>query len=79
MDSVLLRKCDTAALGMMSARSCTGVISGEEEADYYPFGGERVFCDRLPDQHYKFTGKELDSESTQERGGRDRSTLPWNA
>lgn len=35
----------------------------EEESDYYPFGGERVLTDLLPDQRYKFTGKERDQES----------------
>jgi RHS repeat-associated protein len=34
-----------------------------EESDYYPFGGERVVTDTLPDQNYKFTGKERDAES----------------
>lgn len=32
------------------------------DADYYPFGGERVVTDTCP-QAYKFTGKERDSES----------------
>ena len=32
----------TDAVGTMSACPGTGVISGEEESDYYPFGGERV-------------------------------------
>ena len=35
----------------------------EEESDFYPFGGERVITDLLPDQRYKFTGKERDPES----------------
>ena len=32
------------------------------EADFYPFGGERVITDTCP-QNYKFTGKERDSET----------------
>src|SRR5206468_2550063 len=39
------------------------LISGEEESDYYPFGGERVLCDRGIGNNYKFTGKERDSET----------------
>ena len=35
----------------------------EEESDFYPFGGERILTDLLPDQQYKFTGKERDPES----------------
>jgi RHS repeat-associated protein len=35
----------------------------EEESDYYPYGGERVVTDLLPDQNYKFTSKERDPES----------------
>jgi RHS repeat-associated protein len=34
-----------------------------EDSDFYPFGGERVFTDTLPDQNYKFTSKERDYES----------------
>jgi RHS repeat-associated protein len=41
--------------------SATGQIL--DESDFYPFGGERVVVDTLPDQNYKFTGKERDSES----------------
>ena len=36
--------------------SATGATI-EEESDFYPFGGERVLTDLLPDQRYKFTGK----------------------
>src|SRR5438094_6997088 len=53
----------TDALGTMSA--CPGnasLITGEQESDYYPFGGERVLCDRGIG-NYKFTGKERDSET----------------
>jgi len=32
------------------------------DADYYPFGGERVYLNACPD-NYKFTGKERDPES----------------
>jgi RHS repeat-associated protein len=35
-----------------------------EESDYHPFGGERVLTDSLPNQNYKFTGKERDPESS---------------
>jgi len=42
--------------------SATGTTI-EEESDFYPFGGERVLTDLLPDQRYKFTGKERDPES----------------
>ena len=35
----------------------------EEESDYYPWGGERVITHTLTDQHYKFNGKERDSET----------------
>ena len=52
------------ASSTMSA--CPGnpsLITGEEESDYYPFGGERVLCDRGIGNNYKFTGKERDSET----------------
>jgi RHS repeat-associated protein len=35
----------------------------EDESEFYPFGGERLIIDTLPDQQYKFTGKERDPES----------------
>ncbi len=38
-----------------------GVI--QNESDYYPYGGERVYSQILANQNYKFTGKERDSES----------------
>lgn len=41
--------------------SSQGVI--ENESDYYPYGGERAVTQNLPNQHYKFTGKERDTES----------------
>ena len=46
----------------------TGVLSGvypersRRDADFYPFGGERIYTDAC-DSAYKFTGKERDSES----------------
>jgi RHS repeat-associated protein len=40
--------------------NATGSI--EEESDYYPYGGERVITNILP-QNYKFAGKERDTES----------------
>jgi RHS repeat-associated protein len=39
----------------------TGVI--QNESDFYPYGGERQVVLNLSNQHYKFTGKERDSES----------------
>jgi len=49
----------TDALGTMSACPANpSLITGEEESDYYPFGGERVLCDRGIGNNYKFTGKE---------------------
>jgi len=39
----------------------TGTI--QNESDYYPFGGEAVVAGNLSNQHYKFTGKERDTES----------------
>lgn len=41
--------------------SSTGTI--EEDWDFYPFGGERVYVTTLPSQRYKFNGKERDDES----------------
>ena len=35
----------------------------QNESDYYPYGGERVYSQTLANQNYKFTGKERDSES----------------
>ena len=36
----------------------------EQDIDYYPYGGvEEDYCSNGPTQHYKFTGKERDSES----------------
>jgi RHS repeat-associated protein len=40
----------------------TTIPTGEEESDFYPYGGEMKLCDNVP-QHYKFTGKERDQES----------------
>jgi len=34
----------------------------EDDSDFYPYGGELVFKNNVP-QNYKFTGKERDSES----------------
>ena len=34
----------------------------EEESDFYPYGGEILTTDTLPDQNYKFTGKERDAD-----------------
>ena len=35
----------------------------QNESDYYPYGGERVYTLNLASQNYKFTGKERDTES----------------
>ncbi len=35
----------------------------QNESDYYPYGGERVYTQTVADQNYKFTGKERDPES----------------
>jgi RHS repeat-associated protein len=44
--------------------ACAGYVSGEQETDYYPYGGEYPpFCSTISDQKFKFTGKERDSES----------------
>ena len=45
-----------------SPMNYTTIPTGEEESDYYPYGGEMKLCDRAP-QNYKFTGKERDAES----------------
>ena len=43
--------------------SATG-NSCEQDIDYYPYGGvEEDYCSNGPTQHYKFTGKERDTES----------------
>src|SRR5437879_3411566 len=39
------------------------------DADFYPFGGERIVTNTCP-QNYKFTGKERDSESGLDNFGR---------
>ena len=44
-----------------SLTTTTGTI--QKESDYYPYGGERVYVSGVPNQNYKFTGKERDSES----------------
>lgn len=41
--------------------SATGVI--ENESEYYPWGGELQFSNSDPANHYKFTGKERDTET----------------
>jgi RHS repeat-associated protein len=40
-----------------------GDMPPQEESDYYPYGGEIVVSGSDPVNHYKFTGKERDSES----------------
>src|SRR6266700_2216183 len=47
-----------------SADVVTNATGGiQNESDYYPYGGERVYSPTLTDQNYKFTGKERDAES----------------
>jgi RHS repeat-associated protein len=50
---------------MLGSTSVLATASGglENESDYYPFGGESVVTQNLANQHYKFEGKERDSES----------------
>jgi RHS repeat-associated protein len=50
-------------LGSASVVTNAAGTTIEEESDYYPWGRERVIVDLLPDQNYKFTGKERDTES----------------
>lgn len=53
----------TDANGTMSACPTNStLITGEDESDYYPYGGEQPLCNRVA-QNYKFTGKERDGES----------------
>ena len=39
----------------------SGVL--QNESDFYPFGGEAAITQSLTNQHYRFTGKERDTES----------------
>jgi RHS repeat-associated protein len=43
--------------------NASGAVPPLNESDFYPFGGERQITNSLSNQHYKFTGKERDSES----------------
>ncbi len=52
----------TDALGTLSICGSYLVATGEDESDYYPFGGEIVLCNRVP-QNYKYNGKEREVES----------------
>lgn len=51
----------------MLGSSRTTVIAGQtspwSEADYYPFGGERAINDSYPPNHFKFEGKQRDTET----------------
>src|SRR5205823_5115837 len=49
-------------LGSASVISNATGATIEDEADYYPYGGERAITTTDPN-NYKFTGKERDSES----------------
>lgn len=60
----------TDAVGTMSVcpasnspMNYTSTPTGEEESDFYPYGGEMQLCTRSP-QHYKYSGKERDGESS---------------
>jgi hypothetical protein len=44
----------TDAMGTLSTCGSYSVPTGEDESDYYPYGGEIVLCNRVP-QNYKFT------------------------
>jgi RHS repeat-associated protein len=50
---------------MLGSTSTVATAAGavENESDYYPFGGEDIVTQNLTNQHYKFTGKERDTES----------------
>jgi RHS repeat-associated protein len=41
--------------------SSAGAI--QNESDYFPYGGERIYSQTVTNQNYKFTGKERDGES----------------
>ena len=43
-------------------------LNGDDQSDFYPFGGERVITTGAGN-HYKFTGKERDSESNLDNFG----------
>jgi len=47
--------------------NATGVI--QNESDFYPFGGEDIIMQNLTNQKYKFTGKERDTETTNDYFG----------
>jgi len=48
--------------------NATGAMPPLEESDYYPYGGEMPITNTDPN-HYKFTGKERDSESNLDNFG----------
>jgi RHS repeat-associated protein len=47
---------------MIACPTNSSLITGEDESDYYPYGGEMQLCNRVS-QDYKFTGKQRDGES----------------
>jgi RHS repeat-associated protein len=50
-------------LGSTSVLASAGGTTTLHDADYYPFGGERIFTSSSIDPHYRFTGKERDGET----------------
>ena len=60
--SLVTDEAGTMSLCTNSPTGYTSIPTGEEESDFYPYGGEMKLCDRKP-QNYKFTGKERDTES----------------
>jgi RHS repeat-associated protein len=60
----------------------TSVVSNaqgniEEESDYTPWGEERVVTHTLGDQHYKFNGKERDTETGLDEFGARLYSSAW--
>ena len=67
----------TDAAGTMSAcPTNSSLITGDNESDYCPYGGEISLCNRAP-QNYKFTGKERDSESGLDEFGARYYSSAW--
>jgi YD repeat-containing protein len=55
--SVTTDAVGTMSLCTNSPLGYTNVPTGEDESDFFPYGGERQLCNKTP-QNYKFTGKE---------------------
>ncbi|HKW74785.1 MAG TPA: RHS repeat-associated core domain-containing protein, partial [Terriglobales bacterium] len=56
--------------------SASGII--EEESDYRPWGEEKVITHTLSDQHFKFNGKERDSETGFDEFGARLYSSAWS-